>query len=187
MNGLPRQLDSLQTSYDRRVKETLADADLSQEYKAELVARLYDEAREKAQKLIDAERDRLEAELRAARRAVFEPDLGGAKDGAALRASYRERLEHAKKLTSADEVGEALEEAELTGDDLMAKALLYRAFALGDTESVGAYLASRPQEAANYEAFMAISEEWNEFERYCALFGPSRFCEPSEYGVGLRA
>lgn len=77
MNGLPRQLDSLQASYDRRVEETLADADLSQEYKAQLVARLYDEAREKAQKLIDAERDRLEAELRATRRAVFEPDLGG--------------------------------------------------------------------------------------------------------------
>ena len=186
MNGLPRQLDSLQTSYDRRVKETLADADLSQEYKAQLVARLYDQAREKAQKLIDAERDRLEAELRASRRAVFEPDLGGAEDRAALLASYRERLEHAKKLTSADEVGEALEEAELTGDDQMAKALLYRAFALGDAESVRAYLASRPHEEANYEAFMAISEEWNEFERYCALFGSSRFREPSEHGVYLQ-
>jgi hypothetical protein len=187
MSTVESQIASLQDRYDRQAKTIMGDIDRSVDYRARELQRVYDETRQKAQNALDDERDRLEVELRAARREVFQPVLEGARDAATLWDSYRACIAEAKKPTSASEVREALQEAEKIGDDLMAKALQHRAVELGDTKSLELYLAPRPQERQKYEELIRASEEWNEFERQHLVFGLSRFRKPEEYGDQLQA
>jgi hypothetical protein len=165
----------------------MADIDRSEQYKASEIARIYDETRQKAQNLLDEERDRLEVELRAARRGAFQPTLAGARDSATLWSAYRECLDRAKKLNSPNEVREAMSESFLLGDDLMSRALLFRAFSIGDSKSVKMFLDEHPEDQKNYDQFVQASEEWNQFEKSSLFFGLSRFRKPQEYGQQLQA
>lgn len=187
MSALESQIQELQRKYDTAVGNVMADRDSSIEYKAKLISSVYDETRTKAEKVISDERDKLEVELRSARREVFQPVLEGARDSASLWASYRECLDRAKKLTSPSEVREALNEAELVGDDLMAKALQWRAVQLGDSKSLDLYLGPRPEEARKYERLIEASEAWNAFEKGLVFHGLSRFRQPEEITPQLQA
>lgn len=187
-NQVLEQISDKVSHYDRRAKETLADATRSQEYRAELVSKLYDKATREAQELLEKEAARLADNLRNARAEIRRPKLAGSKDPATLQMAYRDAQRDVKDVKTISELREAFYQAEAAGDELQAQYLaMHKAVDLGDGKTLQEFLEVRPDFERAYERYMAAAEEWNSWERESLIAGLSRFKRPSEYGLQNQA
>ncbi len=186
MRDFPSQISDVQRRYEANVRSIQNEVDRTQEYKAREIARVYSEATQRAQEIFQNEKDRLEVELKAARHTAFQPVLKGA-DPASLWDSYRSCLAEAKKITTPNDLQAAMEEAEMIGDSVKAKALLYRAYELQDSKSVGTYLHNHPDEKPIWDKLVQASEDDNEFEHQAMFNRLSRFKRPEEWDLHLQA
>ena len=188
-NGVLEQVGDLAARYDRRAREAAESMDYTVEAKAKTISKIYDEATQKAQELVEKEADRLEVNLRAARREINQPKLQGAKDSATLWLAYRDALKEAKAINTTSELREAYHAAELVGDDLKAQALVMtKALDLNDTKTLEDYLNSRgPEVKRDYMRYIEAVSDWNEWQRGSIFSGLSRFKKPSEYNLQNRA
>jgi hypothetical protein len=147
--------------------------DLTEEAKERRIAEVneraqaqYTEAREAA------ERERTER-LQRTKKAVFRVPVGNvpsdaeaAQIHAAFRGAFSEVLSATASPESPHQAQEKLEEimdqAERTGDTLLARAAYHRAIDLGIQGIVDAYLATRPQEERAWEAYTTAYREVDE-------------------------
>jgi hypothetical protein len=146
-------------------------ADLTEEAKQRRIAEVNERARAEYSEALEAnERERTER-LEKSKKAVFRvpipataTDAEEAQIHAAYRAAYNE-LYYSTSLF-ADSPGEAQEElerqlqqAERSGDKLLAAACYHRGIDLGIQSVVDSYLSSRPQESRAWERYTEAHEE----------------------------
>jgi len=147
-------------------------ADLTEEAKERRIEEVNERAQaEYAAARESAERERTER-LERSRKAVFRvhvpataSDAEEAQIYAAYRSAYRDVYSSTLSPENPDRAHEELErilqQAERTGDKLLARAAYHRAIDLGAQGVVDAYLASRPQENRAWESYTAAHQEAN--------------------------
>jgi hypothetical protein len=145
-------------------------ADLTEEAKERRIAEVSDRARaEYAEARETEERERAER-LESSKKAVFRvPIPYGATEAeeaqihAAFRAAYNEVYSSTVSPESPERAQEdlerILEQAERTGDKLLARAAYHRGVDLGAQSVVDAYLAARPSENRAWESYTAAYQE----------------------------
>ncbi len=148
-------------------------ADLSEEAKDRRIAEATEKARaEYAEAREMGERERAER-LERSQRAVFRvpvsataTDAEEAQIHAAFRSAYNDvyssTLSPESPEQAQEELGRLLQQAERTGDKLLARAAFHRAVDLGAQSVVDAYLASRSAENKAWESYTAASQEVRE-------------------------
>ena len=72
-----------------------------------------------------------------------------------------------------------LARAEITGDESLARALLYRGYELQNENLVGGYLEKYPDERPKWDAFMDAAEEHNTLEMF-GVSGVAGVAEPDK-------
>ena len=145
-------------------------ADLTEEAKNRRIAEVneraqaaYAEARE------TNERERAER-LERSKKGVFRvpiPATATDAEAAQIHASYRAAFNDVYSSTASaespvraqEELERLLQQAERTGDNLLARAAYHRAIDLGVQSVVNSYLATRPQEDRAWEAYTTASQE----------------------------
>ena len=144
--------------------------DLTEEAKERRIAEVSERARaEYAEAVEAAERERAER-LEKTERAVFRvsvsasaTDAEEAQIHAAFRSAYNDVYSSTLAPESPEQAQEELErllqQAERTGDKLLARAAFHRAVDLGVQGVVDTYLASRPQENRTWESYTAAYQE----------------------------
>jgi hypothetical protein len=144
--------------------------DLTEEAKARRIAEVNERAQQEyRQAREDQERERAER-LERSKRAVFRvpiPATATDAEEAQIHAAYRAAYNDVYYSTSLlDSPGEAqqelerlLEQAECSGDKLLARAAYHRAIDLGAQSVVDTYLASRPAEARAWESYTTTHKE----------------------------
>ncbi len=152
------------------IAEIRGYADLSEEAKARRIAEVTARARaEYAEARETGERERAER-LERTRKAVFRvPVSATATDAeeAQIHAAFRSAYNYVSSSTASpesqgqaeEELGRLLQQAERTGDKLLARATYHRGIDLGAQSVVDAYLASRPAENRAWESYTAAHQE----------------------------
>lgn len=144
--------------------------DLTEDAKERRIAEISERARaEYAEALEAGERERAER-LKKSERAVFRvpvsPNATDAEEAqihAAFRAAYNEVYSSTSSPEQArEELERILQQAERTGDKLLARAAYHRAADLGIQSVVDAYLDTRPQENRAWESYTAAYQEVHE-------------------------
>ncbi len=145
-------------------------ADLTEEAKARRIAEVNERAQAEYREAREtAERERAER-LERSKRAVFRTpipatstDAEAAQIHAAYRSAYNDVYSNTLFFDSPAEAGEELErlldQAERSGDELLARAAYHRAIDLGIQSVVDSYLSSRPAENKAWEAYTAAHRE----------------------------
>ena len=85
--------------------------------------------------------------------------------------SYRDALDRVGKTRETDELGEMLRRADLTGDEILSKAMPVQAYEIESEQLIGDYLRSRSEERRRWDRFSSVAEEYNEYERQTQLVG----------------
>ena len=155
---------------DAEIAKIRGYADLTEEAKNRRIAEVnekaqaaYAEAREVG------ERERAER-LERSKKAVFRVPVSATAtdaEAAQIHASYRSAYNDVYSSTrgaespqqAEEELERVLEQAERTGDNLLAKAAYHRAIDLGIQGIVDAYLSTRPQESRAWEAYTTAYQE----------------------------
>jgi hypothetical protein len=145
-------------------------ADLTEEAKERRIAEVNERAQaEYAEAVETGKRERAER-LERTRKAVFSVPTGNvpsdaeaAQIYAAFRGAWGEVLSATANPESPQQVGERLEQilnqAERTGDTLLARAAYHRAIDLGVQPVVDSYLEGRPKEAKAWQRYTAAHQE----------------------------
>jgi len=169
--------------YDENVRAVLEDVTLKREYQQQMVEEFYAAAREEIDNLIDEEREDLEVQLRASRRAAFAcPEIPGNEDRAVALAMYDQHMQKVWEIDSTQELDRYLQKQLLIDNPVGVKAVLTRAFELRASEMVGKVLAEFPQWEEDYMAFVEASEDLRNYSRQPhAFFGAGRLRTPREY------
>ena len=155
------------------IAEIRGYADLSEEAKARRIAEVTARARaEYAEAREAGERERAERVERT-RKAVFRvPVSATATDAeeAQIHAAFRSAYNDVSSSTASpesqgqaeEELGRLLQQAERTGDKLLARATYHRGIDLGAQSVVDAYLLPRPAESARWESYTTAHQEARE-------------------------
>ena len=145
-------------------------ADLTEEAKNRRIADVNERARAEYAEAREAGARATAQRLESTKRGVFRvpvPPTATDAEAAQIHASYRAAYGDVYASTaSLDSPGQALEElrrhleqAERTGDKLLAAAVYHRGIDLGAQEVVDSYLATRPQEGRAWEAYTNAHRE----------------------------
>jgi hypothetical protein len=168
---------------DNAVARIHEDLDLTNEAKNRMIKEVYQEARSKIVQDAEEAREDLEADLRVARRtALAPPALQGSRiDEAQVAKWYFEEIQERKEISEPLKLEEVLNEAILYNNVVRAKAVLCRAYAMGNSRLVGRYLESFPEEEAAWDDLQNAAEAYNEWERGAQFFGTSGRLAPLEH------
>jgi len=178
---IDRAMAENRKGYERAAEAILADPDLSDSAKEREEGALFEEARARHEELYAKKAAEVSARLDGARKAAMAPPLIPAADKAMVGLSYRDALEKAYGLRDARELEEMLDRARMTGDDVLARAVLVRGYALESEAVVGRYLEAYPDHRERWDKFSSAAEAFNAFERERKLFGamgPRRLAGP---------
>jgi hypothetical protein len=161
---------------DYKIAEVRANQDLTEEAKQ----RRIDELNQWAGQEITAEREfaqrKIEEEVTSSRRALYGiPEADGAKSAGEREQIYQSwRSARADVFLSTldpsdapDELQGILDEAERTGDTLLARAAYHRGLDLGLQPTIDKYLADKPEEAKRlqrYNSALEAEQQANSFE-----------------------
>ena len=149
--------------FEARVSELREDRDLSDEAKRRHMEEAYTAARARHERLAAEKQAAIAERLETARRAAFAPPRIRGADPAMLSMSYRDALDRAQTRDTR-ELEDLLERAEITGDEVLAKAILLRGYQREDERLVGRYLENRPEERRRWDEFMDAAQEANAAE-----------------------
>jgi hypothetical protein len=145
-------------------------ADLTQEAKVRRINELTERTNAEYAEAKEAEKRRIEENVVSSRKDVYRvpasptySDAEIAQVHAAFRSAWDSGLiATANPMAAQEELGEILEQAERTGDSLLARAAYHRGLDLGLQPIVDRYLASRPREAKALERYNKATEEANQ-------------------------
>jgi hypothetical protein len=147
--------------------------DLTEDAKERRIAEVSEKARAEYAEAVETDKRERAQRLEKSKRAVFRvpvsahaTDAEEAQIHAAFRAAYNEVYSSTVSPESLDQAREnlerILEQAERTGDKLLARAAFHRAADLGVQSVVDAYLDTRPSENRAWESYTAAYQEVNQ-------------------------
>lgn len=165
-----------------KVAEVRANRDLNDSAKRRMIQEAYDEAAEEHKELAEEEDRAASAAMASTRRAAFSPPKVLGADKAMVAVAYRDALDRVEGLRTADELIRALERADRTGDEILAKAVLHRGYELESEKVVGAYLKIYPGERQKWGAFTRAAQDFNDHEGRRKLWGTMPPERPRELG-----
>jgi hypothetical protein len=158
--------------YERAAEAVLANPDLSDSAKKREEGALFEKARARHEELYAKKAAEVSSRLDGARRAaIMAPPLVPGADKAMLMLSYRDALDRTHRIRDARELEEMLDRAQMTGDEVLARAVLVRGYGLESEPLVGRYLAAYPDHRSRWDRFSSAAEAFNAFERERKLFG----------------
>jgi hypothetical protein len=168
--------------YKARVAQIRENQDLSADARLKYLKEAHQEAAAKHSELFEAQRQQITARGEKARKAALGPPTIFKADRAAVAMSYRAALDQVSSVDTADGLKETLKWAELTGDEVLAKAILFRGYELEDEVVVGTYLESFPDDRAAWDEFVDAGQQYNDFEHQERMFGQLGPEPPRELG-----
>ena len=138
---LHEQAEKTKTEFQRRAAAIRADNRLSPQVKQQAMAKLYATTKP-ALEALGATHDTGRAE----RRATLERDLFGLKPGALSTdtISYRDAMDRVSSVKDEADLAPILRTANLSGDTILGKAVLARAFELGEVGTINQYIEATP-------------------------------------------
>ena len=167
--------------YERAARTVLSDPDLSESAKEREADALFEEARARHEELYAKKEAEVSARLDGARRAAMAPTPVPGGDKAMVGLSYRDALEKAYRVDDARELEGMLDRAQTTGDEVLARAVLARGYALESEPVVGKYLRMYPDHRERWDRFMDAAQKANDLEHRRRMFGamgPRRLASP---------
>jgi hypothetical protein len=153
-------------------------ADLTEEAKDRRIAEVTERAQAEYAGACEAENRRIEENVVSSKKAVFGipasptySDAEVAQVHAAFRSAWADVLiATGDPMGAQEELGEILEQAERTGDSLLARAAYHRGLDLRLQPIVDRYLQSRPKEAKALERYTKATEEANQAKDFASFF-----------------
>jgi regulator of protease activity HflC (stomatin/prohibitin superfamily) len=163
---------------DVEIQKIQGYADLTEEAKDRRIAEVTERAQAEYAEAREAESRRIEENVISSKKAVFGipaspaySDVEVAQVHAAFRSAWADvTIATANPASAQKELGEILEQAERTGDSLLARAAYHRGLDLGLQPIVDRYLQSRPKEAKALERYTKATEEANQAKDISSLF-----------------
>jgi len=165
------QISRNKQRFDSTIAEIQENRDLNEEAKQRMISEVYEQSRGEHAKLAEQARAEAEKRVNSARKQAFAPPRMKGADPATVYLSYRDALDRVGQTREPDKLAEILSQADITGDEVLAKAVLIRAYEVQNEALVGDYLKNRPEETRSYEKFTDAAEEFNILERQTQLFG----------------
>lgn len=179
---IDEQMEKNKRRYRARVEQIREDQDLHEDARTKYLKEAHAEARAEHSRLFEEQRSVINERLETKRKtALAPPHIHGA-DKAAVSMSYRAALDQVSSVDTADGLKEQLRRASLVGDEVLAKAILFRGYELEDEVVVGAYLESFPDDRRAWDEFTAAAEEHNALEHQERFFGQLGPEPPRELG-----
>lgn len=179
---IDEQMEKNQRRYRNRVEQIREDQDLNQDARHKYLKEAHQEARAKHSELFEEQRAGITERLEKKRKAALSPPQLFKADRAAVAMSYRAALDQVSSVDTADGLKEQLRRAELTGDEVLAKAILFRGYELEDEVVVGSYLEAYPDDRRAWDEFTEAAEEHNALEHQERFFGQLGPEPPRELG-----
>lgn len=177
-----QMVEKNQRRFKQRVAQIREDEDLNEDARRNYLAEAHQAAAAKHSALFEERRSGIAERLGKARKAALQPPHIHGADKAAVSMSYRAALDQVSKEDTADRLQEQLKRAELTGDTVLAKAILFRGYELEDASVVAAYLESFPDDRRAWDEFTAAAEEHNALQHQERMFGQLGPEPPRELG-----
>jgi hypothetical protein len=168
---------------DDEIANIRAKVEWTEEAKNERIAAVHEWAQREYAEAREAERERIQRCLESAKQAVFQvpggylsSDAEKAQIMAAFRSARRDVLSATKieDRESGAQVGQTLasilDEAERTGDPLLARAVYHRAIDVGEQGIVDRYLSTRKTEAAAWQRYTEAAAEAEQASSFESLY-----------------
>jgi hypothetical protein len=168
---------------DDEIANIRAKVEWTEEAKNERIAAVHEWAQREYAEAREAERERIQRCLESAKQAVFQvpggylsSDAEKAQIMAAFRSARRDVLSATKieDRESGAQVGQTLasilDEAERTGDPLLARAVYHRAIDVGEQGIVDRYLSTRKTEAAAWQRYTEAAQEAQQATSFESLY-----------------
>src|SRR5215217_7298269 len=168
---------------DSEIANIRAKVEWTEEAKNEHIAAVHEWAQREYAEAREAERERIQQRLESAKRAVFQvpggylsSDAEQAQIMAAFRSARKDVLSATKieDRESHAQVGQTLasilDEAERTGDPLLARAVYHRAIDVGEQGIVERYLSTRKTEAAAWQRYTEAAQEAQQASSFESLY-----------------
>lgn len=171
IESLNEQIEKNKRRHGTHIQEIREDADLNADAKRRRIQEVHQEAATKHSELFGQKKAEITTDMESKRRAAFAPPSISGADKASLAMSYRDSLDRVSKVDSDEGLREVLNRAQLTGDAVLAKAVLYRGYELESEGAVGAYLETYPAAQRGWDEFMEAAQVANELERQEQMFG----------------
>jgi hypothetical protein len=178
--GDPAQIISARNAEVAKIQSCV---DLTEEAKQRRINEANERAQREYAEAREAERERIQQRLESTKRAVFQvpggymsSDAEQAQIMAAFRSARKDVLSATKieDRESGAQVGQALasilDEAERTGDPLLARAVYHRAIDVGEQGIVDRYLSTRPTEAQQWQRYTEAAQEAQQAASFESLF-----------------
>ena len=156
--------------YERAASAVLADPDLSDSAKEREEGAAFEKARAEHERLYAKKEAEVSSRLDEKRRAAMAPPLVPGADKAMVGLSYRDALERAYRTRDARELEGMLDRARMTGDKVLARAVLVRGYGLESEALVGKYLEAYPEHRERWDKFSS-AEAFDRFEGERRMFG----------------
>ena len=156
--------------YECAAEAVLADPDLSDSAKEREEGALFKKARAEHEHLYAKKAAEVSSRLDGACRAAMAPPLVPGADKALVHFSYRDALDRAHRVRDARELEGMLDRARMTGDEVLARAVLVRGYGLGSEALVGKYLEAYPEHWERWDKFSS-AEAFDRFEGERRMFG----------------
>ena len=168
---------------DDEIANIRAKVEWTEEAKNERIAAVHEWAQREYAEAREAERERIQRCLESAKQAVFQvpggylsSDAEKAQIMAAFRSARKDVLSATKieDRESGAQVGQTLasilDEAERTGDPLLARAVYHRAIDVGEQGIVDRYLSTRKTEAAAWQRYTEAAAEAEQASSFESLY-----------------
>jgi hypothetical protein len=168
---------------DNEIANIRGRVEWTEEAKNERIAAVHEWAQREYAEAREAERERIQQRLESAKRAVFQvpggylsSDAEQAQIMAAFRSARKDVLSATKieDRESHAQVGQTLasilDEAERTGDPLLARAVYHRAIDVGEQGIVESYLGTRKTEAAAWQRYTEAAQEAQQATSFESLY-----------------
>jgi hypothetical protein len=165
MTTIQEKMLRVDRDYRARVEQIRQAGRLSDAARREDLQAAYDKAKNAYLQLADEYRSDVQCRLEETRKAAFSaPRVGN--DRALDTLVYRDALDRSSGVQESRDLSDMLDRAEVIGDVPLARAVLYRAYHLGDESVVHAYFQKYPKELRAWDEFMDAAQEYNQLESW---------------------
>ncbi len=179
---IEQDMERIARNYRLRIEDIRADEDLTLDAKKRRMKEVYEEARTQHGKLYDQQRQELAGKVERRRKEALSPPKKYGSDPETVQLSYRDALDRVSNISESKILSEKLQQAQITGDDVLAKAILARGYELEDESVVGAYFEKYPDHRQTWDRFMGAAQEYNTLEEQGRMFGDQGPEKPREIG-----
>ena len=176
-------VEDVQRQLDRAIAAIDEDRDRTAEAKDRLKREVYNEARSKVVQQVEEERERVEEDLRVARKMAFAPPVLQGKniDEAQVARWYHGEIEKLKGEREPAKILEQLQDAVLFSNPVRAKACLCQGYRLQNEQIVSRYFEAYPDEEPYWQEFVRAAEQYNELEVARNTFSAGARIRPLEH------